>query len=80
MKKILSFWLRFVAFTVGLLILINYALYVLVPKKDYGICVITNFYNQPENSIDVLVMGTGIFAAADPVAVVRGICGAEAAE
>ena len=58
MKKLLVFWLRLVAFTVGLLILINYALYVLVPKKDYGICVITNFYNQPENSIDVLVLGT----------------------
>ena len=58
MKKILAFWLRFVTFALALVILLNYAVYVLVPKKDYGICVITNFYNQPEESIDVLVLGT----------------------
>ena len=56
--KILSFWLRLAAFSIVLIIVLNYTAYVLTPKYDYGICPITNFYRQPEDSVDVLVMGT----------------------
>lgn len=56
--KIAGFWLRLVAFALVLVITLNYTVYVLTPKYDYGICPISNYYKQPENSIDVLVLGT----------------------
>ena len=56
--KILGFWLRLITFAVLLCAVLNYTVYVLTPKHDYGICPIVNFYNQPEESVDVLVMGT----------------------
>lgn len=37
-----------------------------------------NAHRVVEAGADVLVMGTGVFAAQDPAAVVRAICGAEA--
>ncbi len=57
-KMLLSFWLRLVTFAVILCVALNYTVYVLTPKHDYGICPITTFYHQPEDSVDVLVLGT----------------------
>ena len=58
MKRILSFWLRLVSFVLVLGAVLVYTQYVLIPKHDYGICPMTNLYQQPENSVDVLVIGT----------------------
>ena len=33
----------------------------LTPKYDYGICSMVNFYEQPQNSVDVLLVGTSMF-------------------
>ena len=57
-KKLVGFWLRLVTFAVILCAVLNYTVYVLTPKNDYGICPIMNFYEQPEESVDVLVIGT----------------------
>lgn len=43
--------------------LLAYAAYVLTPKYDYGICSMLNLYRQPENSVDVLAVGTSLFYA-----------------
>ncbi len=59
-KTIALFWLRAVCFLCLLLVILSYTLYVLTPKYDYGICSITNLYQQEENTIDVLVMGTSM--------------------
>ena len=56
--KLLAFWVRAVCFAALVVIALNYTVYVLTPKHDYGICPITTFYQQEENSIDVLVLGT----------------------
>lgn len=58
MKMLLGFWLRLVTFAVILCITLNYTVYVLTPKHDYGICPIINLYHQEENTVDVLVLGT----------------------
>ena len=55
---LLGFWLRLTIFGLLLCAVLNYAVYVITPKNDYGICPITTFYRQPENSVDVLVLGT----------------------
>ena len=57
-KMLLGFWLRLIVFTLILCVTLCYTVYVLTPKHDYGICPITNFYRQPENTVDVLVLGT----------------------
>ena len=57
-KHILFFGLRTAVFLVLLFFILEYALYVLVPKYDYGICSIVNYYQQPKGSVDVLVLGT----------------------
>ena len=57
-KMLLGFWLRLVTFAVILCAVLNYTVYVLTPKNDYGICPIVNLYHQPEDSVDVLVLGT----------------------
>ena len=57
-KMILGFWLRLAGFALVLCVVLNYAVYVLIPKHDYGICPITNLYQQEENTIDVLMLGT----------------------
>ncbi len=59
-KTIALFWLRAVCFLCVLLLVLNGALYVLTPKYDYGICSLTNLYQQEENTIDVLVLGTSM--------------------
>lgn len=58
-EKVL-FLVRLGVFAVLLAALLCYALYVLVPKYDYGICSMTNLYQQEENAVDVLVLGTSL--------------------
>ncbi len=55
-----GFYLRAACFAVLLLALLSYVCYVLTPKHDYGICSMLNLYRQPENSVDVLAVGTSI--------------------
>ncbi len=59
-KMILGFWLRAVTFTVILACVLTWSVYVLTPKDAYGICPITNYYNLPEDTVDVLVVGTSL--------------------
>lgn len=59
-REKLLFLLRLAVFAVLLCAVLSYALYVLVPKHDYGICSITNLYQQEEASVDVLVLGTSL--------------------
>ena len=58
--KLAAFWLRLVSFVLVLTVLMVCTLYVLVPKHDYGICPLTTYYTQPEDSVDVLVLGTSL--------------------
>lgn len=60
LREKLLFILRMTVFAVLLATVLSYASYVLVPKYDYGICSITNLYQQEENSVDVLVLGTSL--------------------
>lgn len=57
-KMLLSFWMRLICFLLILAWVLGAVVYVLLPKYDYGICPMTAFYTQEENSVDVLVMGT----------------------
>ena len=59
-KEKLFFALRAIVFALLLAALLSYTLYVLVPKHDYGICSMTNLYQQEEDSVDVLVLGTSL--------------------
>ncbi len=58
--QIALFWLRAAVFTAILLCVMTWSVYVLTPKYDYGICPIVNLYEQPENTVDVLVLGTSL--------------------
>ena len=85
MKKILAFWLRLVAFALVTVMVLNYTVYVITPKQAYGICPIMNFYNQPENTVDVLVLGSSLGNAGINTSIlwneygiaVYSLCGAE---
>ena len=57
-KMLLGFWLRLVVFALLLCVLLNYTVYVLTPKHDFGICPIINLYYQEDDTVDVLVLGT----------------------
>ena len=57
-KQIALFWLRALCFLLILAGVFSYALYVLVPKYDYGLCSMTNLYQQEKNTVDMLVIGT----------------------
>ena len=59
-KMITTFWLRAISFACVLLFALGYMLYVLTPKYDYGICSLTNLYQQEDNTVDVLVLGTSM--------------------
>lgn len=59
-KRNMRFMLRCVAFAAVFAVLCRCALYVLMPKDDYGAGSIMNLYCQPENSIDVLAVGTSM--------------------
>ena len=62
-KKIAFFWLRAVCFSVIAVLLLTYAVYVFTPKHDYGICSMMNLYRQPDDSVDVLAVGTSMVYA-----------------
>ena len=57
-RKIIYFWIRLVIFAVLTVIILTYAVFVLTPKYDYGVCSIMNLYQQPKDTIDVLAIGT----------------------
>ncbi len=59
-REKIFFLVRTAVFAVVLFIVLFYTLYVLVPKYDYGICSITNLYQQEEDAVDVLVLGTSL--------------------
>lgn len=58
--QIALFWLRLVGFAAVLVCVMGWSVYVLTPKHDYGICPIVNLYEQPEDTVDVLVLGTSL--------------------
>lgn len=58
--RIALFGLRMACFAVLLALAMRYAAYVMTPKYDYGLCSMANLYQQPENSIDVLAVGTSM--------------------
>lgn len=60
-KRTAGFLLRAVLFSLILITLVFYATYVMTPKYDYGICSMVNLYEQPRNSVDVLLVGTSMF-------------------
>lgn len=55
-----GFWLRMICFALVCSLALGYALYVLTPKNDYGICSMVNYYAQERNTVDVLVLGTSL--------------------
>lgn len=66
-RKLARFWLRLVCFVLLAALAIGYATYVLTPKHDYGICSMVNLYRQPENTVDVLAVGTSmVYAGVNP--------------
>lgn len=59
-KQTGAFWFRLVCFALSAVLLVVYATYVLTPKHDYGVCSMINLYAQPQNSVDVLSVGTSL--------------------
>ena len=57
-KRRRNFWIRLPIFVVITAAVLMYAIYVLTPKYDYGVCSIMNLYRQPKDTIDVLALGT----------------------
>lgn len=55
-----AFIARLLAFLLIFSMLCAIALYVLIPKADYGPGSMINAYMQPENSVDVLAIGTSM--------------------
>lgn len=60
LREKLLFLLRMTVFSCLVLVILTYALYVLVPKDEFGICSMTNLYQQEEGTVDVLVLGTSL--------------------
>lgn len=59
-RRLALFFLRMACFIGIAVLLLGYATYVLTPKFDFGICSMMNLYAQPEESIDVLTVGTSL--------------------
>ena len=59
-KKRAGFLARLVCFAVIAVLLLVYAGYVLTPKHDYGICSMMNLYRQPDDSVDVMTVGSSL--------------------
>jgi len=57
-RVLAGFYIRMVCFFLIAVLVLGYALYVLTPKNDYGICSMVNYYFQPRDTVDVLVLGT----------------------
>ncbi len=62
-RELTGFWMRVVCFALLTALVLGYANYVLTPKHDYGICSMINLYRQPEDSVDVLAVGTSLVYA-----------------
>ena len=62
-RELAAFWLRLLCFVMLAVLTLGYANYVLTPKHDYGICAMANLYRQPDDSIDVLAVGTSLLYA-----------------
>ena len=62
-RRLAAFWLRLLCFVLLAVLTLGYANYVLTPKHDYGICAMANLYRQPDDSIDVLAVGTSLLYA-----------------
>ena len=60
-KRILAgFGVRLACFIVLMGALMLYGVFVLTPSHDYGICSMLNLYQQPGNTVDVLVAGSSV--------------------
>ena len=59
-RQLALFTVKAVCFILLSASILVYAQYVLTPKYDYGICSMSNLYAQPENSVDVLVVGSSL--------------------
>ena len=59
-RVLAGFWARALCFVVLALLALGYAAYALTPKNDYGICSMLHYYRQPQDTVDVLVVGTSI--------------------
>lgn len=60
-KRVLAgFGARLVCFALLTLGVLGYTAYVLIPKHDYGICSMMQYYRQPRDTVDVLAIGTSI--------------------
>lgn len=59
-KALAGLWLRMVCFAMLTALVTGYAVYVLTPKHDYGICSMINYYEQPKDTVDVLIIGTSM--------------------
>ena len=57
-KQTVRFGVRLLCFLIITFLVLGYAMYVLTPKHDYGICAMNNLYAQAPDSIDVLAVGT----------------------
>ena len=84
-RVLTGFWLRAIGFVLVCSLILSYALYVMTPKNDYGICSMVYYYQQPQDTVDVLVLGTsqaysGVNTAAlwrDYGLAAYDLCGAE---
>lgn len=59
-KKKAGFLIRLACFALLTVLMLAFATYVLTPKHDYGICSMINLYRQPDDSVDVLTVGTSL--------------------
>ena len=57
-KQTVRFGVRLLCFLILIGLILGYALYVLTPKYEYGVCPMNNLYAQPKDSVDVLAVGT----------------------
>ena len=59
-RMLAGFGVRMSCFIVLMGAVMLYGIYVLTPHHDYGICPMLNLYQQPKNSVDVLVAGSSL--------------------
>ena len=59
-KSLAGFWLRLTGLLLLFSMAFTYAVYILTPKYDYGVCSMMNLYRQPKDTVDVLVVGTSM--------------------
>lgn len=59
-KKRIKFAIRLTGFLAVLAVLLGYAVYVLTPKYDYGVCSMLQYYALDPETVDVLAVGTSL--------------------